>query len=103
MVLDAVLITLLWVSITIGFTTAWILDSPKNWIMEKIAPPYDEYVAKLMGCPQCSGFWIGILGAFIKWPYWIGVEPSWIVPVAQGFIVSFLSYLAGIYLRLSEE
>lgn len=102
---DACVSILLWTAITITLATGWIFDRPKTWIVNHLDIPYDTYAAKLMYCPQCLGFWVGFIGAVICWPIWLEqyFHCPYLVGIAQGFIISFTSYLVGSYTNLDEE
>ena len=102
-IFEVVVTTTIWVAITVSLATAWILEQPKNWIIDKLERPYDIYASKMLYCSQCIGFWIGLFGAIIQWPTWINFHPTWLVPVLHGFIISFLSYTISSLAGLMKE
>lgn len=44
------------------------------------------YVAKLLHCPWCVGFWISAVLAVVAWQWWLDV--SWLTAAALAFALS---------------
>jgi hypothetical protein len=72
-----------------------IFEHPRKWIRSKF-PNGNHFVRKIIGCYQCTGFWVGmLLGASL-----ITFNPLFIF--ACGCASSFLSDWAAIHLNSLE-
>ena len=70
-----------------------LCTKPIVWLNEYIITP----ISHMMGCPQCSGFWCGMLLGWLVLPN----LTIWQV-FAAGFTSSFLSVIASAYLNYLE-
>lgn len=86
---------LIWTSVTVVFVRGEVFTKPKDFLIRMIpSGEFEELIATLLYCAQCSGFWIGFLGSFIMWPFWISTDFWGIVPFLNGFCISLTSTIA---------
>lgn len=87
-----ILSVFIWTAVTITLVRGEIFEPLKKWTIYITPKVLEEYIATLLYCAQCSGFWVGIVGAVIILPEWI--VPLGGIPVAvilHGFCISFTS------------
>ncbi len=87
---------MLFIIIGVGITNlavnASILDNPRNFVIEWASNTEGfSWVAKLISCMMCSGFWVGF---FLTIHFWFSDGISF-NPVYGGAIVSLFSYAFG--------
>jgi hypothetical protein len=80
------LFILIGVGITNLAVNATILDIPRNFVIDRVSDTkYLSWIAKLITCMMCSGFWIGV---FLSIDFPINF-------VYGGAIISLCSYVFG--------
>jgi len=92
---------MLWVAVTVVFVKGDIFEAFKTVII-RVTPTFfgmDMYMSLLLYCAMCSGFWIGIAGAFVIDPVWIPSDIFVIRVVLSGFTVALSAAIVdrGIY------
>ena len=60
-----------------------ILDGPRDRLLDKFAEERLEKLDKLITCPWCLGFWLGV----IVWGFWL-LSPDWTVGLALPWALS---------------
>jgi len=82
----------IWTSVTVVWTRGEIFDFIKQAILHITPWSLEEYVATLLYCAQCSGFWVGIIGGIIIIPEWIhNIGGPVIQTILHGFCISLSS------------
>jgi len=74
-----------------GIVYSQLLSTPRNWISRKSA-----FLAKLVSCPLCVGFWLGILFSFAgfgPFGYYTAAQHGPIMLLADGFVGSASAWL----------
>lgn len=92
---DIVVYLLAGSSITIGLSTAELLDQVKNEIINRSPSPLDWFLSHLMHCPQCLGFWIGIVEYLVLNPPWMPGHYRIFEALTSGFMISTVSIILG--------
>ena len=68
---DMIIFILVFSSLSILLAKGEIFDPIKEIILKHIPSFIDEYVATLLTCSMCIGFWIGLIGSFIYDMTWL--------------------------------
>ena len=90
--MDLIISLIVWTSVTIIWIHGEIFKFIKDSILFITPWILEEYVATLLYCSQCSGFWVGIIGYFIINPEWINNNGGPIITVIlHGFVISLTS------------
>ena len=88
--MDTVVHILVGSSVAVCIAQWHILESIKNWIINRIParyPKVEESLGTLLYCAQCIGFWVGIILGFGFDLSWVGLHPV-INHILYGFVVS---------------
>lgn len=86
--LNLLLFIIIGVSITNLAVNASILDTPREFIINKVEDSkYFAWVGKLITCMMCSGFWVGFLLSFDN--------NFQISPIYAGAIISLAAQTVG--------
>jgi len=105
---------IIWTAVTItavrGEIFTWIKDRVL-WIAPK---RLEDWIATLMYCSQCAGFWVGTLGAVFIYPEWIplsipsGIAEEIVRAILNGFTISLSATITdrmiyGKYLSITND
>lgn len=74
-----------------GIVYSKLLEAPRNWISAK-----SSFLAKLLGCPLCVGFWLGVLfslAGFGPFEYYTVIQHGPIMILADGFVGSASAWI----------
>lgn len=50
------------VACTVVLSRGFIFDAMKDALIDRLPLGTDVYLAKLLYCPMCLGFWVGVVG-----------------------------------------
>ena len=75
--------------VAVAIARAEVLEPLKSLVIRRLPSGLDHWIALLMSCPMCLGFWIGVVGDFLVEVPWVGGTISRVILLP--FVVSVLS------------